>query len=367
MRAYYPVPVTAENDSDVWYLVDRYRVQARKNRVICMICPWLGGLLFLPLYLLVLLSTLHTYEIQPFADLIGLLPLADPVLEVTHLLIPRLNEGFILDFFFGLGVLCALMALVLFLLELLISVIYHPKKRPMPEGSPKERASSLLANARETMETAARIRPGGWLFFLFLFFLAEFSLLALCILYGGNPAAFFARYFTGSTPLNYLIVFFIGTGVYGMVWGALVLLLWCFRRMKLPYSFVADIECYTIYAGEKAGKLPREELLANRLAKAEIKRKEALDLEKSGAYPKAASLFLEAAHGGDVPAMEHYARHCLISDSRIPAEYWLRRCVSSGGSSKNARRMLRRLRAGLSTGAAFIREETPPTSKKKKG
>lgn len=367
MRAYYPVPVTAENDTDVWYLVDHYRVQARKNRIICLICPWLGGLLFLPLFLLVLLNTLHAYEIQPIAGLIGLLPLAEPILSVTHLLIPRLNEGFILDFFFGLGILCAVTGLILFLLELLISLIYHPKRRLMPEGSPKERSSALLANARETMEIAARIRPGGWLFFLFAFFLAEFAFLALCILCGGDPAALFARYLTGSTPLNYLIVFLISTLVYGAAWGALVLLLWCFCRMKLPYSFVADIECYSIYAGEKAGKLTPEEQLANRLSKAEEKRKEALDLEKSGAYPRAATLFLEAAHGGDVPAMEHYARHCLISDSRIPAEYWLRRCVSSGGSSKNARRMLRRLRSGLPTGAAFIREETPPVSKKKKG
>ena len=352
MRAYYSVPVTAENDRDVWYLVDHYRIQAKKNRIICMICPWLGGMLFLPLFLLVLLNTLHAYEIQPFAGLIGLLPIVEPTLNMTHILIPRLNEGFIPDFFFGLGILCAVMGLILFLLELLISLIYHPKRRLIPEGSPKERASSLLANARETMEIAARIRPGGWLFFLFAFFLAEFAFLALCILCGGDPAALFARYLTGSTPFNYLIVFLISTVVYGLAWGALVLLLWLFCRVKLTYSFVADIECYSIYAGGKAGKLTPEE----RLSRAEEKRKEALELEKSGAYPKAAALFLEAAHGGDVPAMEHYARHCLISDSRIPAEYWLKRCVSSGRSSKNARRMLRRLRSGLPTGAAFIRE-----------
>jgi hypothetical protein len=54
--------------------------------------------------------------------------------------------------------------------------------------------------------------------------------------------------------------------------------------------------------------------------------------------------------------MEHYARHCLVSDSRIPAEYWLRRCVATGESSKSAKKMLRRLRMGMHTGAAYIRQ-----------
>ena len=102
------------------------------------------------------------------------------------------------------------------------------------------------------------------------------------------------------------------------------------------------------------------------MAKAQLKCAQALAQEKAGAYPKAAALFLEAAHGGDVTAMEHYARHCLISDSRVPAGYWLKRCVASGCASKNARKMLRRLQMGSTAGVTFIREEKPPVQKRKK-
>lgn len=356
MAAYYPVPVTGENESEVWTWVDHWRIQARKNRVVCTACTWLGGLLFLILSWLVLATTLIHYEIRPFRTLFSFLPGASTILDPFVTYLPRLNKGFFFDLLFGLILATLVSCLIMVIFEILISLLYHPKKRLIPEGSPKERASALLANGREAMETGVKIRPYGWLVPVVSFFLVEFGLLTACILLVGDPAELFARYLTASTALNYLLVFLLSTGLFTMLWGTQVVALWVFCRMKLPYSFVAELECYSFFAGEKAGKKTRQEILEERKVKAAKQREDALALERSGAYPKATALLLEAAHGGDVSAMEHYARHCLISDSRIPAEYWLKKCIATGQASKNAKKLLRKLRSGRSTGAAFIRE-----------
>ena len=108
---------------------------------------------------------------------------------------------------------------------------------------------------------------------------------------------------------------------------------------------------------EKNGKLSYPEILAKRKAAAAETRQSALAAERAGAYPKAASMLLKAAHGGDPLAMEHYARHCLISENLVPAKYWLRRCAATGEASKNAKKMLRRVKMGMPADAAFLREE----------
>lgn len=356
MARYYPVPVTAENFPETWYWVDQYRIRAKKRRVGCIVSLWAGGLSLLWLLLMGASGILYEYGVLPFYDLLRWLPGFEKLWGAMGWL-NVLGPGRVWqDFLMMLILLYWLTLAVMALFYGLSQLIYRPKGRPMPEESPKENASALLANARETMEAAAGIHPVGWQIFPICLFLAEFVLLTLCILVAGDPAPILARYMTPSTPLNYLLIFFLPVGGFTAVYGILVYILWSFCRMKLPYSFVAYIECYSFFATEKAGKLTWPELLAKRKAKAAEKCQAALAAEKSGAYAKAAALFLEAAHGGDAAAMEHYARHCLISDSRIPARYWLNRCVSSGEASKNAKKMHRRLKLGMDTGAAYIRE-----------
>lgn len=356
MRIQYPVPVTQENVSQVWHSVDLTRVRARQRRASCATAAITGGISLLAMTFLVGCGVIFEWGIAPFSDFLEWLPSFLPIWSFLQPFLPHPGGSFLQY--------AALNGLVVFLTSLLIalasgglvSLIYRPFSRKISEGSAKEVASALLANARETMETSVQIRAVGWIFFLFAFFLMEFALLMLCILWLGEPEEVFSAYLTKSTLLNYLILFLGGTGGFGLVHGILLLCIHNVYRLGIAYGFVAEIERYSIYASEKPGKLTYEELLAKRKAKASEKCKEALALEKSGAYPKAAAAFLEAAHGGDVSAMEHYARHCLISDSRVPAEYWLRRCVASGQASKNAKRMLRALRWGRKPDAKFIRE-----------
>lgn len=356
MARYYPVPVTAENFPETWYWVDQYRIRAKKRRVGCVISLWAGGISLLILLLIGACGILYEYGVLPFYDLLRWFPGFEKLWDAMgwlNVLSPgRVWQDFLMMLILLYWLTLAVMALFYGLSQLLC----RPRGRVTPEESPRENASALLANARETMEIAARIRPTGWICFPFCLFLLEFGLLTLCILTSGDPAPVLAAYMTPSTPLNYLLLFFFSVGGFTAIYGLLVWILWNFCRMNLPYSFVADIECYSFFATERADKLTYPEVLARRKAKAAEKCQAALAAEKSGAYGKAAAMFLEAAHGGDVSAMEHYARHSLISDSQIPARYWLKRCVSSGEASKTAKKMLRRLQLGMQTGAAYIRE-----------
>lgn len=356
MRVQYPVPVTQDNVSDVWHSVDRTRIHARQRRVSCAVASMVGGFSILWLTFLVGCGMVFEYGITPFSDFLKWLPGFQSAWDFIQPLLPRPGDRFPEYALLNVLLVFTVSLFAAFVFGGLVMLIYHPFARKIPDGSAKEVASALLANARETMEISVRIRAVGWIFFLFAFFLIEFALLMLCILWLGDPGEAFSAYLTNSALLNYLILFLAGTGGFGSLHGLLLLAIRSIYRLNIAYGFVAEIECYSIYASEKPGKLTWEELLANRKAKAAEKRKEALALEKTGAYPKAAALFLAAAHGGDVPAMEHYARHCLISDSRVPAEYWLRRCVASGQASKNAKKMLRAMRWGGNTGAKFIRE-----------
>lgn len=356
MNSYYPNPVTGENFPQVWLTVDEIRLRVMRKGISCLILVWLSGLIFLVFSLLGLGRVLCQYRVDPFADLLALFPTLPRMQKFLGWMFLLAPGNFLMDLLF-VPVMAFLLVFGISLpIYLLIRLVYRPQARPIPEDSPKENAAALLANAQEIMERAARIRPAGWFAFPFCFFLGIFGLLTLCILVSGDPAPVLREYMTASAALNYMILFLCSTGLFTAVYGLAVYAVWDFCRVKLRYEFVADIECYSFFAAEKAGKLSYGELLARRKDKAAKTCQAALEKELAGAYGKAAALFLEAAHGGDASAMEHYARHCLVSDSRIPAEYWLRRCVATGESSKSAKKMLRRLRMGMQTGAAYIRE-----------
>ena len=369
MRMYYPLPVTGENFPTVWDCVERMRIRARQHRAECAAAAIVSGICCLCLSVFLGCGLVYERGFSPIVSLARLFPRFDAVWGSVRAYAPGLEGGFLHGALANSFLILFVSLSVGLLGALLVWCVYHPFGRKLPEESPRDNASALLANAREALEYSCRIRPVGFAAFLFCFFAMEFMLLALCVLQAGSPEAassLFVEILTPSAPLNYLLLFFGGTGGFAILYGAVLLVLWCILRLGLPYDFVADIECYHIFAGEKAGKLSSEELAEKRMAKAQLKCAQALAQEKAGAYPKAAALFLEAAHGGDVTAMEHYARHCLISDSRVPARYWLKRCVASGCASKNARKMLRRLRMGSTASVTFIREEKPPVQKRKK-
>ena len=358
MSRYYPVPVTAENLEDTWRLVDQYRIRAKQRRVSCLISLWAGGLCFCVMLLLCLCGLLYAHRMGPFYSLFRNLLVFHYIWDPMSELVPQASGSFLWDFLTCVLALYWITMVVMALFYGLPRLIYHPRTRPVPaEESTKNLASGLLANAREAMEAAARIRTAGWFVFPFLFFLGQVVILILCISRSGDPAPLMAQYMTRSTPLNYLILFLTLNLGFTAVYGLLVYALWSFCRMKLHYSFVADIECYSFFCTEKNGKLSYPEILAKRKAAAAETRQSALAAERAGAYPKAASMLLKAAHGGDPLAMEHYARHCLISENLVPAKYWLRRCAATGEASKNAKKMLRRVKMGMPADAAFLREE----------
>lgn len=356
---YYPLPVTGENYPEVWTCVDRLRIRARRRKVQCAAAAVAAGFICLPLSVLLFCALAWEAGFSPMRHCLELVPWLQAAVDFVRRASASFGPTLLTRAL--IGVLSIQLAALLAgtLAALLVWVVYHPFARKLPEGTPKENGSGLLANARETLELSFRIRPVGFWIFLFGFFFAEFGLLGGCALTAGSPEAasgILSSFLTRSAPLNYLILFAAGTSLFAILYGIPVLILRIFFRLRLGYGFVADIECYSLYSGEKAGKLSPAELAAKRKTAAAEKCRQALELEKTGSYRKASLLLLEAAHGGDVSAMEHYGRHCIISGRRLPARYWLERCVSTGEASKNAQWMLRRLKLGLTSGIGFIRE-----------
>lgn len=67
-------------------------------------------------------------------------------------------------------------------------------------------------------------------------------------------------------------------------------------------------------------------------------------------------MLAEAAHDGDVEAMEHYARHNLIAHFKDPARYWLEKAIDSGNASQWAIKTIRHMKWHLNTKAVYLTE-----------
>ena len=64
--------------------------------------------------------------------------------------------------------------------------------------------------------------------------------------------------------------------------------------------------------------------------------------------------------------MEHYARHCILSHLNDSARYWLKKCIATGEASKEAEKMLLRLRLHLNHRVAYLRPEAAPLTRNQK-
>ena len=138
-------------------------------------------------------------------------------------------------------------------------------------------------------------------------------------------------------------------------------------RYQFPYDLMAQAETAALLAREETAEaLTPEESAAHFAARAASLRNEALDLEKEAAYLKAKNMLHDAALLGDLPAMEHYARHCILSHLNDSARYWLKKCIATGEASKEAEKMLLRLRLHLNHRVAYLRPEAAPLTRNQK-
>ena len=365
MRNNFPFPVTPENFSLCWDYVDVRRRKARRKSAIAGIGGFWSNL-FLLFFLLFVVNglifdqfhgTYHAFleELPWFTDvwhyLTGLLmKIGDPLkTQVLKLLLVTYGASIA----------------VFALLALLVSLFYHPRKQPVPEGDYSQQTELLAKAAREARNYSYKTRLSTSLASTLLVIVAAAMLLIAYIIYldDAEAAKALLRQFpTNSEETNCLIYVLIGYFVCGIFSWVLLLLTRPLYRYEFPYDYVAQAESAAIFALEVGSEVSPEK----RMADAASLREEAMELEKEKAYARAKALYFKAALCGDVCAMEHYARLCLIDHMNDSARYWLDRCVSSGHGSKDAKSMQLRLKLRLKHNVRYLQPEAAPLTKGQK-
>ncbi len=359
-----PTPITSENFSEVWQFTDRIRRKAKKKCTASKAAFFFTDFVFGLLVLVCSTGLMYDHTLGRYHRFLAKVPYLVPIWQKTGALILPEQTWEVRAAVFALAVTatCIVLFCVLFLL---FSLLYHPFKKKLPTGTPKENAQKLLAMASDARHFFNRSGNSSFLVWSVVFLCA---CVLIFVLYSSTLHSNQTLINFFSAPVMKLLEPRLTDGVdiarmkldlfhslqYAF-WPAILILylvlnsvyILCVRfvyRYPVPYSFVAQIEYYSVFADEDTSGLTPEEAVQRRQEQAAEKREKALELEGYGAYGKAKSLFLEAAHGGDVCAMEHYARHCLIQHIKDPARYWLEQCVATGQASEEAVKMLKRMK-----------------------
>ncbi len=370
-----PSPITQENFSKAWSLTDSIRRKARKKYYIGKIACTFSNLVFSIMMLLACNGLIYDHATGSYCRFLREVPFLLSIWRRTGgSFVPR--EGLLFHALVLFAAICITCFLFCVMVALAVTALYHPLKRKIPTGSVKDNAERLHFLAKEARQHSARSSGGGALLGSILFVLGQFILIAMYWVTTTEQTEEIIEFFTRFI-MDLLEPLLISESVYNTIQGNMLapgMMLFCvgiflaytllnqfhtlsvrfLYRCPVPYSFVAQAEYYAVFAGDDTSGLTREEAEAQRREQAAGKREEALALERIHAHGKAKALLAEAAHGGDIPAMEHYARHWLIAQAKDPARYWLQRCVDSGQASKDAVKTLRRLKWRRRVQASYL-------------
>lgn len=362
MRHSPPFPVTRDNFSSCWEAIDVMRRKSRRKAAISGIGGFWSNLVLLFSLLFIvnglILSqfdgTYHAFleDLPWFTDawnyLAGLLKLADNSLTVV---VPKL---LLAVYFVSIA--------VFILLALPIVILYHPRKQPVPTGDYSEQTALLAKAAQEAQNYSYKTHISASFSSIILFIVAAVILFGAYAIHRNDPEPMYAllkQFPTGNQEANLIIYVYVCYIVCGALCEVLLLLTRPLYRYEFPYDYVVQAETAALFALEEDDEATPEKRMADAAALCE----EAMEFEKESAYQKAKSMYFKAALGGDVRAMEHYARHCLIGRLNDSARYWLKRCVSSGQASQNARIMLLRMRLRMRHNARYLQPDAAPLTK----
>lgn len=345
-----PFPITSENFEESWRYVDAQRRTARKKARITKTAGFFSSVALAVCTIfcangLILrhLEGVYCRHLQKLRWFIKLWQ------QVSDLLLKSegswQTEALIL-----LAASCAVSLAVFSAVMLVILILYHPLRKKLPVNETRaEQAQQLVSLSQRAYWSAAQVKPhvsmGGLVFFylavacVILYFvlkvnnaeqMQEMMTTSLFTDYGLNVNLFIIGCCVLFIPVDYVRALLTG------------LLVHC----TIPYTFVMEVQTFAVFAGKEHDGLTREVWMEQSRAVASQTQEQALELERIQAYRKAKELLLEAALCGDVPAMEHYARHCLLDHQDYAARCWLERCLDSGAASEDAKKMLRRLKWG---------------------
>lgn len=370
MKRNYPTQISQDNFEAVWSFTDHEYRQAKKKYVTTKIAPFFSNMVFALLIVFAGNGLVYNHAFGSYRAFLREIPYFEPTWKLLSGPFLKYGQSWQIQ----LTVTAVLIYLICFLIcgvfVLLVTAIYHPKKHKLPTSSAKENASQLLTFVKEARRYANNSGDRGSTFWTLIFMLIVFSLFSfysiaklrtvdnmICTFVPGYDPTSLTDAMTG-LPLMlifmmlYGFLLFIGYSILNLIHAMSVQFMY---KYTLPYSFVADVEYYYTFADEEIEGLTEEEIKAKRKEAAEAKRIEALDLERIGAYGKAKALLAEAAHGGDVAAMEHYGRHWLVVGAKDPGKYWLQKCVDSGEASEYAVKTLKRLKWHLKYQAKYLK------------
>ena len=352
-----PFPVTRENLKECWESIDCLRQKARRKAAVAGIGGFLANLFFLFSLLFVVNGLIYSRFEGPYHVFLADLPLFPGCWDYISGLL--LKAGDSLPMQAGKLLLAAYGASIalLLLLTLVVSLVYHPKKQLLAEGTYVEQTAQLANIAREARSYSYKTRISTSIVSTLLVIAAAVGLLlAYAAIRNDAEAvnALLTRFPTGDAATNCLLYVLAAYFVCGILSWVLLTLTRPLYRFEFPYDYVVQAESAAIFALEEEA------------ADAAALREEALALELEHNYGNAKSLLLKAALRGDVSAMEHYARHCLIGHMNDSARYWLERCVKSGQASPEAKSMLYRMKWKLRHNVRYLQPEAPPLTRGQK-
>lgn len=360
-----PFPVTPENLPQCWESIDAMRRKARRKSALAGIGGFWSNLFLLFSLLFVANGLIFTLFQGSYHAFLEDLPwFTDAWYYLTGLVI-KTGDPLKTQTLKLLLVTYGASIAVFVLLSLLVSLLYHPRKAPVPTGDYSEQSALLAKAAREARNYSYKTRLSTSLASMLLVIVAAAMLLMAYIIYLDDAEvakALLRQFPTDSEETNCLIYVLIGYFVCGIFSWILLQLTRPLYRYEFPYDYVAQTESAAIFALEDGAEVSPEK----RMADAAALREEAMELEKEKAYVRAKALYFKAALCGDVCAMEHYARLCLIDHMNDSARYWLDRCVSSGQGSKEAKSMLLRLKLRMKHNVRYLQPEAAPLTKGQK-
>lgn len=368
MKKTSPFPITETNFQECWEYVDKHRRTARKKAAIAKIGRFSINLLFLWMLIFIACGLLYKWGESPFREFwewLFLFPYWEAV--SSRFLVP--GESIFADIGRLASVAYLLSAATFLLLAVVVRLLYHPIKKKLPEGTYAEKTELLAKQAQDARNASNQTRIDTSVVASVLAVFTLFGLLMAYAFYTEDAAAItelLGTFPTKDYQSNSILYVLILYCVCDIVCTPLLLVTLPIYHHEFPYDLVVEAERTAFYAREDLQDLTAEELAEKRAADAVKLREEALELEKQNAYGVAKRMLLQAAICSDVPAMEHYARHCLLSHMKDSAKYWLKKAVASGNASKKAKRMLLRLRLRMRHKEVYLRPDEAPLSTGKK-
>lgn len=372
-------PITSDNLQENWELVDKERRTAKKKYLTTRVASFFSNMLFSLLAVIISNGLIHDHFSGSYCRFLEKVPYLLTFWDRISDILLKPHYSLALQIAIPLLVMYAVCFIVCGAFVLIVIALYHPFKKKLPASTPKENASQMLDMARNARMYSRRSGTNGSMLWALVFIMIQFALVSLywLIELKDMDTVFYVvitpvmklldPYISGLNDIQRMgletavmtpsiMLFAIGVYLaYSLADQLHALSVQFMYKYNVPYSFVAEVEYYYIFADESTEGMTEEEIKAKRKETAEAKRIQALDLERICAYGKAKELLAAAAHGGDSTAMEHYARHWLIGGAKDPGKYWLQKCVETGEAGEYAVKTLRRLKWHLKVQAKYLK------------